>query len=66
MTLCLLLFSVLISAQTPKTTALNVVLTDSVIGHYMADLGGIDTTAYVLWEDSGYYYFDNGVVEFKN
>jgi hypothetical protein len=65
-TLCLLLFSVLVSAQTPKTSALNVALTDSVIGHYMADLGGIDTTAYVLLEDSGYYFFDKGEVVFKS
>ncbi len=65
LTLCFLLFPVLVSAQTPKTSALNVVLTDSVICQYMSDFGGIDTTAYVLLEDSGYYFFDKGEVGFK-
>lgn len=64
-TLCFFLLSIIVSAQTPKTSTLNVVLSDSIICHYMSDYGGIDTSAYVLFENSGYYFYNNGNIEFN-
>lgn len=64
-TLCIILFYTVASSQTPKISILNTVLNDSIISNYIADYGGIQTDSYVLFEESGYFFYNNGILEFK-
>ena len=64
-TLSIILFSTITSAQTSKISILNLVLNDSIVSSYISDYGGIQTNSYVLFEESGYFFYNHGIVEFK-
>ncbi|MBD3628749.1 hypothetical protein [Cyclobacterium sp.] len=55
-----------ISAQSPSSRVVHTVLADSIVGRYMADYGGVDTTSFVLYGKSGYYSFGEGNVVLKS
>ena len=63
--LCIVMFSISASAQISKISILKVVLTDSIVSKYMFEDGGIDTTNFVLFENSGYYFYNYGNLEYK-
>ncbi len=64
-TLTIILLSTIASAQTSKVSILNVVLNDSIVSNYISDYGGIQSDSYVLLEDSGYFFYNHGNIEFK-
>ncbi|AKP53393.1 hypothetical protein [Cyclobacterium amurskyense] len=64
-TLSLTFFSLCLFAQDSKTTLMRIVLADSVISKYMADIGKEDNNEYKLFHGSGYYIFNDGNVEFQ-
>jgi hypothetical protein len=64
-TLFFVLIPIIISAQNSKISILNKVLNDSIICCHIADYGKIDTTSFVLFGNSGYYFFNHGIIKFE-
>lgn len=61
----IILFSISAYTQTSKASILKAVLSDSIVSGYMSEYGGIDTANFVLSEDSGYFFYSYGNLEFK-
>ena len=64
-TLSIILFSTIASSQSPKISLLNTVLNDSVVSEYISEYSGIKSDSFVLFGELGYFFYNNGIVEFK-
>jgi hypothetical protein len=58
------LFSILASAHNSEISLLKVVLNDSIIAKQMTEYGKIDSSAFVLFEKSGIYSYNQGEIKF--
>lgn len=59
------LFSIAASAHNSEISFLKIILSDSIIANQMYSYGKIDSTAFVLNEKSGMYFYNHGEIKFE-